>query len=863
MNRLNKLTVFGFAVFIALALLTPLTLRSQLLTNVYYINAVQGNFYAINVGGQSYRVFYIDNSGNTVYITAYWWDANTSYIIFQAPITGKVYLRQESYTLSTLNTLSWINAPSAPKVNITTTSSNANFNNIVLASNIYSGVSPSISYSYDGSRVSATYTWSKSTTSLNAVLYDIPIAYDTSSCSLRFSASTTYSFAINLQTPSGYTSSFTSLSLGSTPLYFSYYSTTSSTKAGLADCATFDTSSNLGSIYYWTFASGPSLNGNTVSFTTSSSTSSQTFKSIGSEYFSFTYSTSTTYTKTLNKANNVITYDNGNKVYVYDSLSSIPYANMLVVSSSYTYYLYTQDITIGFSSSKTLSSKALVIPLDTSSISNTVKSPNPAVYYNSLTAWVYGYLINYGFAESFLVFPPLSLTTQTLSVKLIYNYPIQYTLPPLQYVYKTYSQVIDLFAVQGSVNIGSAYTDISGNITLSNFLGSTILLRYDASSSNFAIVGGDYGSINNNYLVIYVNDVNAVISGNIRIYSALVLYNVYAEKDYTVSVGSVVLQQFTMDKISYTLQGEITGSWSYRVPIYITLSELPSYLSESGFVFRLELPLQDWVKAGLLSPALEDLMITDSNSRPLPFYVLNATKGIVYVRYTNPIYSSSIVIYVLLKNTQLWGTGNSFSTLNTFDAVNSKDFVDDFGYNVYYSYLSYNAMAVITSKETTLKFGKTWFDFVGFNNTKLIEQHGSTVFYNTTLNNAFKENDELLIYINRQNFDDILVYKGFSPLFSFRLSNYASNPAYYIGYKDARAVYVFRMLMYSYSVGQLVGGYQRPQEIQKPQQQISAPQTQIDWFTLFMTMMVIVVLGLVIKWVSTPSVGERKPITLP
>jgi len=845
---MNKLMIFTLTL-ITLTLFTPFITSAQLLTNVYYLDTQQGLWYAINTNGQSYRVFYIDNAGNTIYITTYKWDANTSYIIFQSPITGKVYLRQESYTPSTLNTLSWITVPATPNVNITTTSSYTNLNGKVFASNIYSGVSPSItSYSYDGSKVSAVWTWTKSTSSSDYWLYNAPT-------SPWLSASSSYSFTITAQTPSGYTSSL-SISFTKTYAYFI---------DGANQEWTYD---NYLINYYssstiYMYSVSTSVSGNTITFTTASSQTSYGYKSSGKQYIVFSYIASTTYTKTFNKVNNMITYENGNKVVIYDSLSSVSYANMLAVSSSYTYYLYTQDITITFSDQRTLSNKAIVIPLDTSSISNTVKSPNPAVYYTTLSSWVYGYLINYGNSESFLVFPSLSLTTQTLSVKLVYNYPIQYTQPPLQYTYKTYSQVIDLFAVSGSVNIASGYTDINGNISLSNYLGSTILLRYDASNSNFNITGTEYGSINNNYLVIYVNDVNALITGSIRVYSALVLYNTYSEKDYTASVGSVSLQQFTMDKISYTLQGEITGSWSYRVPVYITLSELPQSLSESGFVFRLELPLQDWIRAGLLSPALEDLMITDSNSKPLPFYILDASRGIVYVRYTNPIYSSSIVIYVLLKNTQLWGTGNSFSTLNTFDAVNPKDFVDDFAFNVYYSYLSYNAMTVITSKETVLKFGKTWFDFVTFNSSLFWEQHGSTTFYNTTLNNAFKENDELLIYVNRNNFDDILVYKGFSPLFSFRLSNYASNPSYYIGYKDTRAVYVFRMLMYSYSVGQLVGGYQKPQEIQKPSQQVVTPAQEFDWFTFILMMIGIIAMGLVVKWINTPTSNNNKPISLP
>jgi len=108
LNRAKLLTLT-----LALTLLTAfLAVKPAypLLENVYYLDAVQGRYYAINTNGASYRVFYLDNIGNTIYITAYKWDANQSYIIFQSPINGRIYLRAETYTLSTLTTASWFKA---------------------------------------------------------------------------------------------------------------------------------------------------------------------------------------------------------------------------------------------------------------------------------------------------------------------------------------------------------------------------------------------------------------------------------------------------------------------------------------------------------------------------------------------------------------------------------------------------------------------------------------------------------------------------------------------------------------------------------------------------------------------------------
>jgi len=322
-----------------------------------------------------------------------------------------------------------------------------------------------------------------------------------------------------------------------------------------------------------------------------------------------------------------------------------------------------------------------------------------------------------------------------------------------------------------------------------------------------------------------------------------------------------------MNVISYTVQGNIVGSWQYRVPVAITLAELPTVLSESGFVFRFELPLQSWQSAGLLCSNLEDLMFTDANSVPLPFYIYKTTsdRSVVYVRYTAAITSSYLTIYVLLKNTQLCGSGRTFSTLSTFDMINPRDFADDFGYSVYYSYLSYNAILITASSTTTVKAGKTWYDFVAFNSQQLFEQHGSTVFYNTSFP-SFKAGDEILVYIDRKSLDSVLVYADGSPLASFQLSQYNASPALYLGYRDVQFAAAFKMLMYSYSVGQLTGGFAAPQQIVKT---TSRPATGsgasgVDWMTLFLMVFALLGISLAVRWVNeSRGGGPQRPVNLP
>jgi hypothetical protein len=403
---------------LALTLLTAFLLVKPaypLLENVYSLDAVQGRYYAINTNGASYRVFYLDNSGNTIYITAYKWDANQNYIIFQSPINGRIYLRAETYTLSTLTTASWFkaNAPLPGSV-ATATIKLGSSALIVLATVDLYGVSgyitlsqSQVTVSYNPTTLTATNssTWSISrvTFTYNSTTYPAaPIlqsyiyVYYPSSTPL----SSIVSYSLKTKTDTIYNNQF-SYSYSSTLYSFVY---NSPTLYGLSS-GNYISFPNPGSysqpgIFYWNY----------LALTVSLSSS---------------VSVSTTGTQSYSKTNGVITASNGNIIAVYESLSELSFANLISTSSSMTFYLYTQPINVSLSATRTLN-KTMVLPLDTSSIVNNVQNPKPAIYIDPVSSWCSAYLINYGQAESFLVMLPPTLSVNGLALKAVYNYPVDY-----------------------------------------------------------------------------------------------------------------------------------------------------------------------------------------------------------------------------------------------------------------------------------------------------------------------------------------------------------------------------------------------------------------------------------------------------
>lgn len=117
----------------------------------YPVSVAQGEYYAFNTGGNCYWVYYYtmqDGKPTRVNVTTYTWDANSNYIIFQAPITGTIYIAREQGTCSgTLGTGGWFvdESTSPPAVNMNVTFSDvwSNATNVNATRDGYTSVSPS------------------------------------------------------------------------------------------------------------------------------------------------------------------------------------------------------------------------------------------------------------------------------------------------------------------------------------------------------------------------------------------------------------------------------------------------------------------------------------------------------------------------------------------------------------------------------------------------------------------------------------------------------------------------------------------------------------------------------------------------
>ena len=458
--------------------------------------------------------------------------------------------------------------------------------------------------------------------------------------------------------------------------------------------------------------------------------------------------------------------------------------------------------------------------------------------------------------------------------EIIWNYPIKIDKPALQYTYKEMLDVLSLFPVNGTAEqrtfnyynengtlVGSENRILfTGDVLLRDYVGATIVMDLQGNYTAYGVEQDTIGSTDRSWNVFYVVNPNAHISGNFSITKVLVLWNTRVHTHvFTEITSQPSLRSYPVYQIKL-VSGTITGTWSYRVPVYITLSELPQRLDAAGFVFRIKLPVDDWISAGLLSPAMEDLLLVDSNMDPLSFYIYEVKNGYatVYVRYDKPIMSNTLVIYVLLQNKQLWNTGNSFSSATTtFDIIQPSEFRDDFGYTDTATYLAYNYY-IIQPLGTGFgfKLGKTWYDFIAYSNGEVWEQHGSIKYYSQQVRQP--STSDIQVYISRSNYDDVLVYDGDNAWFSVRLSEFNASKAYYFGYMNAK-VYVARTLLHTYSIGTIVGGLTaRPTvTISQPPPPAPQPQSGFNWGQI-MSLIPLILLAVVIRLIKGGE-SERRP----
>jgi len=466
MNRAVAL----IAIAILLTLLAPIALFTNVEAQIaqvqtYFIDAVQGMWYAVNTNGQSYRVFYYDASGNTVYVTAYLWDANPNYIIFQAPCSCRIFLRQESYSLATLDTKSWF----ANTLTFTVSVNIPSPWNVVKTATIPYSLSRTMTY--NGTHVVVNDVYSFNT---NSYIY---IEHKYTSASV--SAGATYTITVSV-------SPTIAIRLGSPSLYIWYFpSNYGSSVSGVLRSISGNT------VYYYPLAS-VSISGTNIVFTLSSTQQTLTTSMPDSTYGAigiYVYPNQATYTNVYTYAKDssgIITARNGYRIQVYDSISLLPTRDVIQKSSTFVYYLYTQDISIQFKQILTQSVNTIIVPLNTTTISQTLKNPVPAVFLSDVSIWSPAWIVNYGSQESFVVFiPPLLPSNALLRASLVYNYPVRYTAPQLEYTYAVLEDTLSLFSVNGTVSrtFNQPWAVLyEGTIYLGNYLGSTMNPIYGIES---------------------------------------------------------------------------------------------------------------------------------------------------------------------------------------------------------------------------------------------------------------------------------------------------------------------------------------------------------------------------------------------
>jgi hypothetical protein len=547
-------------------------------------------------------------------------------------------------------------------------------------------------------------------------------------------------------------------------------------------------------------------------------------------------------------------FPGGSKIYLYSN-NNLVGSYTIPGSPSQQVPDYAVSIPSGYVIDRVLA----YIPMQSSQADyQVVRSPNPAaILYSPVSGVAPTWLFNYGSSITVAVInPPNVYNNSQITLDLVYTYPIRYIKPALDVFVAQGGDLVSLFPISGSVQANPSYVYVNGSIDLSNYVGSTVIL--DASGS-YSIFGQAVSGYIGSYLAVYPQSSVVTISGTFNISVAVILYNIATMMNYTYAIDVLQLKQITADKIQYVISGQITGSWQYRIPISINLMELPTSFQETGFLFRLILPTQTWVNNGLLCPNLEDLIIVDGSGRPLAFYLFRqGATSVVYVRYDAVITTTQIVVYVLLKNQALCGTGNSFSTLSAFDAVDPRDFTDDFGYNVYFNYFSWNLLVFIPQQsDASLKAGSSFYDAVEINSTAVWARHGSLITWQQSLNQSiWSVGDEIIAVIARPNFDSLLIYRNGEPVFAIDLKNVDASPGQYLGYKGAKA-YAGKMLMYSYSVGQVVGGFSMPKQIGPEQPRSSSSGGEMNWWAVIGALIPLIVIAVIFKLIENPPISGR------
>jgi hypothetical protein len=313
------------------------------------------------------------------------------------------------------------------------------------------------------------------------------------------------------------------------------------------------------------------------------------------------------------------------------------------------------------------------------------------------------------------------------------------------------------------------------------------------------------------------------------------------------------LNQYSITTISLAL-GIYKGSWGYKIPIYVSLNDLDVAPS---LVFRFTLPLGFYIKQNILSPSLEDLVIVDSENNPLPYLVSHfkdSDYAIVYVKYPKFPSSTTFTFYMYLCNKVLWGSGNSYQSLSTFDLINPSEpltFKD-----VIWNYTTISTFGIynyfVFKNYDKLLFASTPTDGIVLDprNGSIIEYHG-TYKRTYTITPIIAVNDiSVLIRGSKIN-----VYADGTPNTQIDLADFfpqnVSTSIWYIGWSGT-SVYVSYSTFYSYSIGNIIGSQsQAPrttiQNPYAPSNQMPVQMTQIDFWGMMPLLVVILILAIAMR----------------
>jgi hypothetical protein len=207
----------------------------------------------------------------------------------------------------------------------------------------------------------------------------------------------------------------------------------------------------------------------------------------------------------------------------------------------------------------------------------------------------------------------------------------------------------------------------------------------------------------------------------------------------------------------------------------------------------------------------------------------------------------------------LWGTGNSFQSLSTFDIINPSQMItfkdpvwnytliSTFGVYNYFIFTSWDKILVASTSTDGLVIDPSGY---------LVEYHGSYKnVYNITPIIASRELS-LIIKGSKVN-----IYADGNPVMSIDLSTIfpSSVPSviYYVGWSGTN-VYIASTSRYVYSVGGIMGGVQEapPYQIKQNNQnnQVSAP--SLDIWSMMPILFVLIILAIVMRLIQGGTISK-------